>query len=244
MPINISHKDGENMKYKIAICDDSDADRQYILNMVKRWAISAGHSVYTDTFSSAENFLFHYVEESDYDILLLDIEMGAMDGVTMAKQLRKNNDTVQIVFITGYSDYISEGYEVAALHYLMKPVKEEKLYSVLDRAAEKLYKNEKVLNFEIGGEMTRVPIYQIRYADVLGNYVTIHALSEVTMKMTLSELEKQLDERFYRVGRSTIINLTQVSRVTKTEIKLSDGTVIPLPRGAYDGINRAIINMR
>ena len=237
-------EDGENMKYKIAICDDLDADRQYVLNMVERWAASAGHVVHIDTFSSAENFLFHYAEENDYGILLLDIEMGAMDGVTMAKQLRGNNDTVQIIFITGYSDYILEGYEVAALHYLMKPVKEEKLCSVLDRAVEKLSKNEKVLNFEIGGEMIRVPIYQIRYADVFGNYVTIHAASDVTVKMTLGELEKQLDERFYRAGRSCVVNLTQVSRVTKTEIKLMDGTVIPLPRGAYDGINRAIINMR
>lgn len=199
---------------------------------------------YTETFSSAENFLFRYAEESDYDILLLDIEMGVMDGVSMAKLLRKDNDTVQIIFITGYSDYISEGYEVAALHYLMKPVKEEKLFSVLDRAAEKLAKNEKVLNLEISGEMVRVPIYQIRYADVYGNYVTIHALTDVTVKMTLGELEKSLDERFYRVGRSAIINLTQISRVTKTEIKLNDGTAVPLPRGAYDGVNRAIINMR
>lgn len=232
------------MKYKIAICDDSDADRQYVLNMVNAWAAQTGHAVHTDIFSSAENFLFHYPEESDYDILLLDIEMEAMDGVTMAKQLRKSNDTVQIVFITGYSDYISEGYEVAALHYLMKPVKEEKLCSVLDRAAEKPARNEKVLNLESGGEMVRVPVYQIRYADVFGNYVTIHALSDVTVKMTLGELEKQLDERFYRAGRSCVVNLTQISRVTRTEIKLSDGTAIPLPRGAYDGINRAIINMR
>lgn len=232
------------MKYKIAVCDDSDADRQYVLNMVDRWSASSGHVVQTDTFPSAENFLIHYAEESDYDILLLDIEMRAMDGVTMAKKLRKNNDTVQIIFITGYSDYILEGYEVAALHYLMKPVKEEKLCSVLDRAAEKLSKNEKVLNFEIGGEMVRVPIYKIRYADVSGNYVTIHARTDVTVKMTLGELEKQLDERFYRAGRSTIINLTQISRVTKMEVKLSDGTAIPLPRRAYDGINRAIINMR
>lgn len=232
------------MKYKIAVCDDSAADRQYVLNMVERWAASAGHAVHADCFPSAENFLFRYAEESDYDILLLDIEMGAMDGVTMAKELRKNNDTVQIVFITGYSDYISEGYEVAALHYLMKPVREEKLFSVLNRAVEKLVRNEKVLNFEIGWETVRVPIYQIRYADVFGNYVTIHALSDITVKMTLGELEKQLDERFYRVGRSSIVNLTQISRVTKAEIKLSDGTAVPLPRGAYDGVNRAIINMR
>ncbi len=232
------------MRYKIAICDDCDVDRQYILNMVTLWGERSGYIVHVDLFSSAENFLFHYAEEGDYDILLLDIEMGTMDGVTMAKRLRKENDTVQIVFITGYSDYILEGYEVAALHYLMKPVKEEKLCAVLDRAAQKLAKNEKVLNFEIGGEMIRVPIYQIRYADVFGNYVTIHASSDVTIKMTLSDLEKQLDERFYRAGRSCIVNLSQISRVTKAEIKLSDGTAIPLPRGAYDGINRAIINMR
>lgn len=232
------------MKYKVAICDDSDADRQYVLNMVNRWAAGTGHVVHTDTFASAENFLFHYAEESDYDILLLDIEMGAMDGVTMAKRLRKDNDTVQIVFITGYSDYISEGYEVAALHYLMKPIKEDKLCSVLNRAAEKLSKNEKVLTFEISSEMVRVPIYQIRYAEVMGNYVTIHAATDITVKMTLGELEKSLDERFHRVGRSTIINLTQISRVTKTDIKLSDGIAVPLPRGAYNGVNRAIINMR
>ena len=232
------------MRYKIAICDDCDVDRQYILNMVTLWGERSGHIVHIDAFSSAENFLFHYAEESDYDILLLDIEMGEMDGVTMAKKLRKENDTVQIVFITGYSDYILVGYEVAALHYLMKPVKTEKLCAVLDRAAQKLAKNEKVLNFEVAGEMIRVPIYQIRYADVFGNYVTIHASSDVTVKMTLSELEKQLDERFYRAGRSCIVNLSQISRVTKAEIKLSDGTAIPLPRGAYDGINRAIINMR
>ena len=232
------------MKYKIAICDDSDADRQYVLNMVDRWAASAGHVVHTDTFTSAENFLFHYAEESDYDILLLDIEMGAMDGVTMAKQLRKSNDTVQIVFITGYSDYISEGYEVSALHYLMKPVKEGKLFSVLDRAIEKISKNEKIFNFEINGEMIRIPIYQIRYLDVLGNYVTIHGIKEYTVKMTLSEFEKMLDDRFYRVGRSTIVNLTLITRVTKTEIKLNDGTSISVPRGSYEGINRAIINMR
>lgn len=232
------------MKYRFAVCDDSGADRQYVLDMVYRWAALNAHAVHADAFDSAESFLFHYEEQNGYDILLLDIEMGQMDGVTMAKKLRKENDTVQIVFITGYSDYIAEGYEVQALHYLMKPVKEEKLFSVLDRAAEKLSKNEKILHFEVNGEMVRVPIYQIRYADVLGNYVTIHAMSDVTVKMTLGELEKQLDERFYRVGRSAIINLTQISRVTRTEIRLSDGTAVPLPRGAYDGINRAIINMR
>ena len=234
----------EKMRIKIAVCDDSTVDQQYVSDMVDRWAVQRGHTVHIDTFISAESFLFHYAEESDYDILLLDIEMGEMDGVTMARQLRRSNDAVQIIFITGHSDYISEGYEVEALHYLMKPVREEKLHSVLDRAVEKLAKNEKVLDLESGGEMVRVPVYQIRYADVYGNYVTIHAAETVTVKMTLKELEKELDERFYRVGRSYIVNLTRINRVSRAEIKLSDGTAIPLPRGAYDEVNRAIINTR
>ena len=162
----------------------------------------------------------------------------------MAKKIRQDNDAVQIIFITGYSDYIAEGYEVNALHYLMKPVKEEKLFSVLERAIEKISKNDVVLNMDSANGMVRVPIYQIRFAEVFGNYVTIHANDEVVVKMTLNEIEKLLDERFYRVGRSVIVNLNEVSRVTKTEIKLLDGTSIHLPRGAYDGVNRAIINMR
>lgn len=232
------------MNYKIAVCDDSAADRQYLSALTAQWADRAGAVAEVTVFPSAENFLFCYAEKKDYDILLLDIEMGKMDGVTMAKKLRQDNDTIQIIFITGYSDYISEGYEVAALHYLMKPVKEEKLFSVLDRAAEKLKKSEKVLNFETGGEMRRIPVHQIRYAEVRGNYVTIHGAEELTVKMTLGELEKELDERFFRVSRSALVNLTQITRVTKKDIYLITGETIPLPRGAYDSVNRAIIDLR
>lgn len=232
------------VRYKIAICDDLESDRDYLKDLLNKWANDYSHLLSIDAFSSAESFLFHYEEAKDYDILLLDIEMGLMDGVSMAKKIRQDNDTVQIIFITGYSDYIAEGYEVNALHYLMKPVKEEKFFSVLERAIEKISKNDVVLNMDSANGMVRVPIYQIRFAEVFGNYVTIHANDEVVVKMTLNEIEKLLDERFYRVGRSVIVNLNEVSRVTKTEIKLLDGTSIHLPRGAYDGVNRAIINMR
>ena len=231
------------MAYRIAICDDRAEDRDYVAGLVKRWADKTGAAVRLSEFTGGENFLFRAEDEGSFDILLLDIEMGAMDGVTLAKKLRKTNQTLQIVFITGYSDYIAEGYEVAALNYLMKPVKEEKLFSVLDRAVDKVRKDEKILNLEAAGQMVRIPVYTIRYADVQGNYVTVHAVTDYTSKMTLSQLEKSLDDRFHRVGRSAIVNLTKITRVTKTDIYLNDGSVIPLPRGAYEGVNRAIIHM-
>lgn len=231
------------MAIQVVICDDAAADRDYVEAMVKRWAQARDVAVELRQYTSAENLLFCLADQGGADIALLDIEMGAMDGVTLAKRLRRDSETMQIVFITGYSDYIAEGYEVAALHYLMKPVKEEKLFSVLDRAAEKLCKNERTLLLETPVETVRVPIYSIRYADVQGNYVSIHAAQCYTVKMTLRELEQSLDDRFYRVGRSAIVNLGEITRVTRTEVFLRDGSVLPLPSGAYDGVNRAIINM-
>lgn len=230
------------MAYRIAICDDSTVDAGFVEHIVKKWAAGRQLDVCLRQFSSAESFLFHYEEDKGFDVLLLDIEMGAMDGVTMAKRVRKDNETIQIIFITGYSEYIAEGYEVAALHYLMKPVKEDKLCVVLDRALEKSKQNERCLNMESGGEMVRIPFYEIRYLDVHQNYVTIHGKREYTVKRTLSEFEKDLDQRFFRAGRGLIVNLKCIQRVTKIEVYLSDGTILPLPRGAYEPLNRAIIS--
>ena len=229
------------MAYRVAICDDSNTDAGYVQSILNNWAVARQVAVQVEAFTSAESFLFHYAEDKAFDILLLDIEMGAMDGVTMARQVRKDNETVQIVFITGYSEYIAEGYEVAALHYLMKPVKEDKLFAVLDRALEKQKQNERCLNLELSGEMVRIPFYEIRYLDVHQNYVTIHGKQDYTIKLTLGEFEKELDDRFHRVGRAMILNLKYIQRVTKTDVHLSDGTVLPLPRGAYESLNRAII---
>ena len=230
------------MKYKIAICDDSDADRKYVLNMVNQWAVTAGHVIHTDTFVSAENFLFHYAEESDYDILLLDIEMGAMDGVAMAKKIRQSNDFVQIVFITGFSDYISEGYEVSALHYLMKPVKQDKLFGVLNRAVDAIKKMERVILLPVDGEILRLPIDQVQYVEAFSHTVSI-ATEENTIpvKKSISEMERLLGEGFVRCHRSYLVGLKHISRLSKTEVILDNGKVLPLSRSAAAMVHKAFI---
>ena len=229
------------MAYRVAIVDDSTTDAEFVRDILNSWAEQRLIDIQAEVFPSAESFLFRYAEDKEWDILLLDIEMGAMDGVTMAKRVRQSNEAVQIVFITGYSDYIAEGYEVAALHYLMKPVNKDKLFTVLDRALEKRKQEERCLSLEAYGEMMRVPFYEIRYLDVHQNYVTVHAKADFTVKRTLGDFEKELDNRFCRVGRGMILNLKYIQRVTKTEVRLSDGTLLPLPRGAYEPLNRAII---
>ena len=119
------------MSYRAAICDDSTTDAEFVGSILHQWAAERGIEVESERFASADAFLFRYAEDKSFDLLLLDVEMPGTDGVTLAKTVRQENEAVQIVFITGYSDYIAEGYDVAALHYLMKPLKEEKLFSVL-----------------------------------------------------------------------------------------------------------------
>ena len=229
------------MDYQIAICDDCDTDARYVAALVRAWAEECGARVQIEIFPSAEAFMFRYAEKKSFDVLILDIEMGTMDGVKLAREIRRENERIQILFATGYSDYIAEGYEVSALHYLMKPVRREKLFDVLTRAADKMQRNERALHLETSEGMERVPLHEVRFLEVQKNYVTLHARRAHTVKRTLSEFEPLLDERFFRVGRSYIVNLTQVARVTKKEITLVDGSVIPLPRGMYESVNRAII---
>ena len=229
------------MKYQIAVCDDNPTDSEYIVSLVKLWAETANITVFTDCFSCAENFLFSYEDNKRYDILLLDIEMEQMNGVELAKKIRQTNREIQIVFITGYNEYIADGYDVEALHYILKPVHKEKLFTVLDRAREKLKKNEAAVFLNLPDGMVRIPLYEIRFIEVHSNYITIHASEEITVKMTLSALEKKLDESFFRTGRSYIVNMHYIRKITKTEAVLEGGSSIPLPRGCYEPLNRAFI---
>lgn len=232
------------MELKIGICDDDAAQVALTKTLTEQWAQDQGHHVTIKTYKNAEGLLFDFEGENDFDILLLDIEMGNMDGVTLAKSIRKKSETVQIVFITGYSDYISDGYDVAALHYLMKPLKREKLSEVLSRAAAKITKNGKMITLKTADEIIRLPIREIKYIDVYKNNITIHAKREITVRKTLSEIETELDGRFFRTGRQSIINLDYVRRTTKSSVTLAGGEEIPLPRNAYEAINRAIIAMK
>ena len=226
---------------KAAICDDEHAQIAYLSSLVQSWALGRGETVHITAFESAESFLFAYEDDKDFQILLLDIQMGGMDGVTLAKKIRAVNKEIQIIFITGYSDYIADGYDVEALHYLIKPVTGEKLSAVLDRAHEKLAHNRRVLLINHDGETARIPLHTIRYLEVWRNYVTIHADEPYKVKKTLGELEKELDSEFFRLGRSYIVNLRYIRKSTKDGIYLTDGAVIPLPRGLYGALNQAVI---
>lgn len=219
--------------------------------------------------------MFRYEEDRTFDMLFLDIEMGAagsdalhdddgiketaasdhgsgmkredmpdrMNGIDLALRIREQEHgrAVQIVFVTGYMDYIEKGYDVEALHYLLKPVTQERLSGVLDRAAQRVQDRERELCLQTPEGIVCIPVSEIRYLEVRRNYVTVHSDEDYTVRRTLGELERELDESFFRTGRSYIVNLRFVKKVTRTQAVLKDGAQIPLSRGLYEDINRALI---
>lgn len=227
--------------YRIAVIDDDKTQIEYLTSLLGEWAKQEGVLHQVEAFESAEAFLFQYAADKAFDLLLLDIEMGAMNGVELAKVIRRENREIQLIFITGYMEYISDGYDVEALHYLLKPVNREKLFPVLERAVERLLSKRRVLMLRSGDEMIRLPLYEIRYVEVRANYITIHAQEDHAVKKTLSELEKDLDEGFFRTGRSYVVNLQYIQKITKTDVFLKDGTRVPLSKGNYEKLNRAMI---
>ena len=229
---------------RIAVIDDQPADRDYIAALVSRWAKERDEIVVYVPFPSAEAFLFAYSEDRDFDILLLDIEMGAINGVELAKTVRAENDVVQMVFITGFPDFIAEGYEVSAVHYLMKPVDRDKLFSVLDRAAANLEKAERRLRVTFERRTDYVPFSKILYLEAQKQYVRIVTEGdEYRMKASLAETAAQLDEFFFPCQRSVIVILRHVTRILPDRVVLKNGVEVPISRGMAEKIGREIIRL-
>ncbi len=227
----------------IAICDDERAEIAYLKSLVQKWAAAENIELSTSEHESAESFLFSYSEDKSVDIILLDIQMKGMDGVTLAKQIRADNQRTQIIFITGYADFMSEGYEVSALHYLMKPVKEDKLRETLSRALSRLQQAPRTLLLPKSGGSIRIAATDIIYAEAFSHTVTLHTIGgRHDFNMRLADMEKLLGEGFFRCHRSYIVSLAHLRRVVKYALLLDDGRELPLSRSLYDAANQAFIS--
>ncbi len=230
------------MKLKLAICDDEASQRDYLFNIITFWAKKNRHLIEIKQYEEASPFLFDYSEEKDFDILLLDIEMPGMNGIELAKAVRRGNSTVQIIFITGYYEYFSDGFDVSALHYLIKPVDERKLYPVLDKAVENLsYRQRSVLIATSDGSI-KVSLADILYIESENVYVNVHTVhGTYRTRMTLGKFAEQLDETFFKVHRSFVVGLKYIKKITRTDITMTNGEIIPISRGLYDEVHAALI---
>ncbi|MBQ3879884.1 MAG: response regulator transcription factor [Oscillospiraceae bacterium] len=222
---------------RIAICDDDPGQVDALKTLLFKWR----QPVETVAYTSAEQFLFSDPDKP-CDLLLLDIEMGGMSGMTLARTLRARGDRLPIVFITGYSEYMQDGYDVEALHYLLKPVEKERLFAVLDRYAARHVSDYRVI-FPAGGESVSVECSRIAYLEAFGKTTRLVMKdgSSLTCACGLHAAAEKLGAGFIACHRSYIVNLSFVRSISKTGLTLDSGEQIPLSRRNYEDVSRAFI---
>ncbi len=229
------------MKLKIAICDDDAKQREFLAGIAAAWAGRMRHLAGIRQYATAKAFLFDYDEEKDFDILLLDVEMPEMSGVELAKRIRQENKALQIVFITGYYEYFSDGFDVSALHYLLKPVDGDKLCPVLDRAVDNLASRQRCVLVADREGSVKVSLADIIYIESENVYVAVHTLEGIhRMRMSLGKFSEQLDETFFKVHRSFVVNLNHIRRITRSDITMTGGDLVPMSRGMYGEVYAAL----
>lgn len=230
------------MGYRVAICDDEQSQVEYLNSVLLKWSNLSGHACEIHKFPSAEAFLFAYVEDKAFDILLLDVKMREMSGIELARRIRQQGCRAEIIFLTSYFEFAGEGYEVDALHYLIKPVSEGKLLEVLGKAADRLEEEPPFVVITCEGETVKLYEADILYVESFQHYLSIHTKDvEYRLKENLSAFAEKLGRDFFRIHRSYLVSLKHIIRISRTLITLDGGIKLPLARGKYDDINRAFI---
>lgn len=230
--------------FRIAICEDEKVVLDFETSLVNKWAAGRGCPLELDTYISAEQFLFESEDKAPYDVLIFDIQMKNMNGMELAKSLRRRGCDAVIIFITGVLDYAIEGYEVGAVRYILKPVKEEVLNGLLDSAFEERQKKaEDFFLLGQGADLEKISFEKILYIEARGHYVFLKGTDfEREWKAGFAETAAAFEGRgFFCLRRGLLVNLAHVARITRTDCVLDDGESLPVARGVYKELNEAFI---
>ena len=232
---------------KIAVCDDRTEYLQKISRYLEKYLQIRPYLGGTvDCFRSGAELLDHVEEHSGYDLYILDILMPEQDGISVGKRLRQMGEKGELIFLTSSNDYAADSYEVRAFFYLLKPVEEEKLFGILDQAAEKLAQREKKSIMLETREGTRcIPLEKILYAERADRVMRCHCTDGIVDSQTLRRPFREAaaplltDPRFCLCGASFVLNFQHVTGVKGQEARLDNGEVLSLPRTSAAEFKRA-----
>ncbi len=240
------------MLWKVAICEDDPVQSRNIRRMTEGWSQDRNRKLQIFSYKDCEAFLSDWGERMDFDLVILDIHLGqGMDGMELARRIRQRDEGIQILFISGLSEYMSQGYDVQALHFLVKPVEEGRLWEVLDKALDTINKRESFLLVETEDQVWRIPVSRIVYGEAFSHTTALYLAPEdktgamecQEVRLCLGELEEKLPvSEFLRCHRSYLVHLPYIRRIERTEALLDYGGTVPVSRGKRAGLCQAFLD--
>ena len=225
---------------RIAICDDEKNIRELIGRKVSKQYPEADIVF----FQSGEELL---LSDKHIDILFLDIQMFGKNGMETARELRKKDKSVILIFVTALEEYVFQAFDVGAFHYIVKPIDDMKFADILCRAVDAWYSQDKDVreseaNYVMinnGGVHTKVIIEDIVYAEVFNRKVVIHKLDdEIEYYGKMSDLEAVAGDSFFRPHRAYLVNFKYVEKYDATTIYLEKGTALMAKQNYPDFVKK------
>lgn len=216
-------------KLNIAVCDDRSSDRNNTIQLIEKYLDQHHYVANIDEFVSGEDFLS--ADTSIYDIVVLDIFMDELNGIQVAEKLASNHPNVQIIFCSTSNAYATESYDVGALRYLTKPIKEEKLFRTLDRYFI-AHTALRTLNYKQNRMDDHVYLSDVLWIEAGDHKSIIHTKTEqiVTGTQFKQLCEQVEDADFVKPIRYALVSLQAVVAIPTDVFTLSDGTTIPISR--------------
>ena len=221
----------------IGICDDNYDARLALRAALERILEPQGAAPRILEFSSGEGLLrWKENHPGELNLVFLDMEMGQLNGLETARQLRQGDEDLQLVFVTGYADYVFDGYSVGALGYLLKPPKAKQLEDVLARATAALFRGEDEVYLCRSGEVTyRIPRRQILYFTSDRRQVTcVTPAKSYTFYGKLDQVADQVGSSFVRIHQRYLVRVKAVDRVAGNQVFVGE-EVLPISRSCQQG---------
>ncbi len=226
---------------RVALVEDDALYAGQIRDYLERYAAESGESFDITGFSDGDEIAEDY--RPVWDIVLMDIEMQFMDGMTAAQRIRETDPAVIIIFITNSPQYAIRGYAVNALDYVLKPVTYFAFSQRIARAIQALGARQRrdrfiVLTDSEGAH--RVNVSEIRSVETDGRMLVWHAgKRDYRTWGTMGRAEEELGGHFYRCNKGILVSLAYVDSIEGNDVVVA-GTRLPISRAKKAGLLEAL----
>lgn len=230
---------------KIAICDDEKQFIDAICPLLEQWAERNSIKLTLYRFTNGDDLITAHRNQC-MDLIILDIIMPLLSGMDTARELRKDNQAVPIIFLTSAREFAVDSYEVKAFHYLIKPVDELKLFHVLDDFLKTITLPQTLFTAQTDKGFCKIVVDDVDYLEAQNKEVLIHLSNgrTIAIRELFSKCEEifSLENGFFRCHRSYIVNLNNIEQFTKSEISTSQNSAIPISRNRYVAFKETYFN--
>ena len=241
MAANRNTEGGTAVNY-VALCDDNSCDLELLGSYLRE--LQDGSNVGIVSFSCGHKLLQAYRGGERFHLVILDMRMEKLNGLDTAREIRKLDSDVPLLFVTGTAEYALEGYTVQASRYLLKPVDKQVFLHNVSHLLQPRETPSRYLSFTCSSGLMKVPNDSILYLESFKRTVVLHTPKEEhSFTGRIGEIAEKLERHgFVRVHKSYVANLSHVECIYKETVRLDNGHSIPLGRHYGKTVQAAVLH--